>query len=147
MKNLLSLLFLSLIILFCACSKNDDSSRSGDCTSVDYDTPFTIMADESFYLPDGSELLIRSLNNAFCPCLAICDWEGQMTLDVTLTDPTGAAIDGEIGTHQVITWPSDELPGLLINVASVSDSITFVTECTQAMPSPAIAEAIVVIKE
>ncbi len=142
MKNLSLLLAVSILTLsILSCT------RSADCTTVDYDTPFTIMANETYCLPDGSELLIKSLNNAFCPCNAVCDWEGQMTLDVTLTDNAGVEIDGEIGTHQVITWPSEDLPGLLINVASVPDSITFVTDCTQAMPSPAIAEAIVVVLE
>jgi len=139
LKVLLPLLLLTLIIISC--------TKIGDCTEVSYNTPFTIIAEETYCLPDGAELLIKSLNNEFCPCEAVCIWEGQMTLDVTWTDTEGNSTDGTMSTHHNITMPSEDIPDLLINVANVQDSITFITECNLANGNPEISQAIIVVVE
>ncbi len=142
MKKLqLSLTLISLLVMLMLPS----CTKSGDCTEVEYDTPITIVADATYCFPDGAELLVNSLNNKFCPCNAICVWEGQMTLDVQWTDGSGHTSEGSIGTHVNAVEPSEELMGLLINVASQPDSVIFATPCTVPSPSPEIIEATVVV--
>jgi len=122
-------------------------TQSGDCTEVEYDTAFTIVADETYCFPDGAELLINGFNNEFCPCNVDCVWEGQMTLDVEWTDDSGNISEGTIAAHPTNMIESEDLMGLIVNVASQPDSITFITPCTIPDPSPGISGATIIVRD
>lgn len=141
MKSLFSLFLLIVLISSQSCSK------TANCTEVEYNTAFTIMADQTYCLPGGAEITIHSINNDFCPCFVLCDWEGLMTLDLTWTDEFGIIREGNKGTHRTVDIGSEELENLSLVVADLEDSITFVEACSDENPSPKISAAMIIVSE
>lgn len=128
------IIIFSCLLAFMSCSKSDS------CTEVSYSEAFKIEADESYCFDDGTELQIRSINNEFCPCEAVCIWEGQMTVDMTWTFPGQDPL--EFIHNGASTVANEELPmGLL--VASNDTNIEFEKDCTESDPSPEIISALI----
>ena len=96
-KNTLSLALLSLLLSISSCK--NDSVQDNFCVEVSYNAVFEAVHGERYCLPDGAELVINDLVNAFCPCNIICAWEGEMQLNVSWTDASGTVQTGNVSTH------------------------------------------------
>ena len=69
MKASIFLVFLTLLI---SCSKSDSS-----CTSIDYNKSFIAEVGETYCIDEKNTIKIDSILNGLCPCDAICIWEGE----------------------------------------------------------------------
>lgn len=132
MKSLITkyIILIALTISIISCGKNDD------CIDVAYDTAFTIEAGESYCFSDDMSITIENLDNQFCPCNAVCVWEGQMEVEMTIT------IDGEeydyIHYGAAVVGDSIQLP-IVLDITT--DDIEFSEACTESVPSPSIVSA------
>ena len=63
-------------------------------------TPFDLKAGAVSTLPDGARLrFARVLSDSRCPIDAMCVWEGDATIAVTLNPPSGATESREMHTQ------------------------------------------------
>ena len=130
MTYLLPILLLSMLCMAC--------SDSESCVDVDYNNTFSVEEDGQYCFPDGSALTVVGFRNEFCPCEAVCVWQGQMIIEMEWTD----------GTEVVeFEYRSDDNPNFdnsLPNGAVISDlddDIVYVTPCTLANGNPDIIGA------
>ncbi len=138
-KKPLSLILAFVILAMASCSDNS-------CEEVSYNDVFDVSQGEVYCLPDGAQLEINELINAYCPCEAICVWEGQMMLEVVWTDAAGTVHTGQVNTHPNIEpSPLDEVPGLHI-VAESGWTVEFEEECILANGNPNIISAEIMIR-
>jgi hypothetical protein len=119
---------ISIVLTIAACSKN------GDCFNAQYGDPFVAQAEEDYCFSDGAEMTVDSIINAFCPCEAVCVWEGQMEVYMTWT------IDGVSYPykHNSEAVDQDTLLSLPIDISITSDNIVFAEPCILENPSPEI---------
>jgi len=85
--NYLTIIYASLLIL--SCSKIDDNTEKKDCTQVDYNSSFSIVFGEEVCFPDGSGFIVKTITDEFCPCDAVCVWEGELRVLVETVDANG----------------------------------------------------------
>lgn len=81
MKTIIAIL--SIILLF-ACDK--DVEKTSSCQDIQFDTSFEMKVGESACLPDGRTIRLLEVKDEFCPCLAVCIWEGQLTIKLEAED-------------------------------------------------------------
>ena len=81
MKTIIAIL--SIILLF-ACDK--DVEKTSSCQDIQFDTSFEMKVGESACLPDGRTIRLLEAKDEFCPCLAVCIWEGQLTIKLEAED-------------------------------------------------------------
>ncbi len=138
MKNLSFILLLSCLV-FISCKDDDDDMT---CEDVDYGVTLLVQEGDNFCFPDGFEMRIAALNNEYCPCGAVCVWEGQLTVLTEWTQPDGAVIEH---VHNTSDRMLDEplLDG--IEISSDTTTIVFAEICDLANPSPEIVSVEVVI--
>ena len=82
-------LFTLTILLIFSCQKESISNVQLDCIEIDYDSSFIAMLGNEICLPDGSSFIIKNIKDEFCPCDAICKWEGELKVIVETTDLVG----------------------------------------------------------
>ena len=61
------------ILLLSACSDSESCDRS-------FNEPFDIQTGEIYCLDDGSTLEIIEITSSYCPCNAVCIWQGETTV-------------------------------------------------------------------
>lgn len=79
MKYNLLTSILVLCLSISSCSKNEAEL---DCIPIGYNQVFNLMIDKIYCLPDGNEITAKTINNEYCPCNAICIWQGEANLDM-----------------------------------------------------------------
>jgi len=131
MKHLFILLIIT--IAFSSCSK----TNSPDCIDVFYDEHFTIQEGNNYCFPDGNSIEIKQLKNEFCPCDAVCVWEGQMMLNYTLIYD-GNTYKGTQGSTTTQDEMYDTLDGLL---HTHFQEIQLIEPCDENHPNPNIKNA------
>ncbi len=143
---MLKYLFIISFALSILTSCGDPDSESLMCTEVDYDTAFSIQADNSYCFPDGVVLSVTALNNEFCPCDAICFWEGQMTIDMQWDFPGEELLDYRYQAAPTAQAQNEPLPDGT-EISTDQDDIIFEEECSDSNPSPEIIETIIVVRK
>jgi len=140
-------LSLVLIALLCTISScKNDTVEDNYCEEVLYNEVFLAVHGERYCLPDGAELLINDLVNVFCPCNAICAWEGEMELNVTWTDSSGSSQTGNVSTHPTsVVLLENQVEDLDI-IAEFDWTIEFEEECSESNGSPDILSAEIMIR-
>jgi len=88
------------IFLLAACG--DDVKRSNSCQDVEFDISFSIQVGESACLPDGRSLRLLEARDEFCPCGAVCIWEGQLVIKLETEDTDETEKIEEIGSTKNI---------------------------------------------
>lgn len=58
-----------------------------DCDTA-FDVPFIAEVGEEYCFPDGSTLLISEITSSYCPCDAVCAWQGETVVIGTWTHIT-----------------------------------------------------------
>ena len=88
MKNATTLLLFSILLL--SCSKEVTNSDSRDCQAGEYDVSFDLKLDNEVCFPDGSSILLSSIEHHLCPPDAYCKWAADIyvTLSTTTMDGT-----------------------------------------------------------
>ena len=81
MKTIITILFLTLLF---ACGK--EVKRTNSCQDIEFDTTFEMKVGESACLPDGRSIRLLEAKDEFCPCLAVCVWEGQLSITLEAED-------------------------------------------------------------
>jgi hypothetical protein len=125
------------LFLFSSCSKNDD------CIAIRYGEAFVAEINNTYCFEDGNELQIDSIINAFCPCAAVCIWEGQMEVDMTWTI-NGSSYNLKHNSAATILDSTQNLP---IDITIESNNIVFEVECDQDNPSPDIVSTELVVSK
>ncbi len=70
-----------------------------DC-DTEYDTPFVAEVGEEYCFPDGSLFLISGFNYSYCPCDAVCVWQGETVVIGNWTDSEG--VTTELMIHEIL---------------------------------------------
>ena len=90
MKIILTIL--SITLLF-ACDKDVEKLNNSQdlemiisCQDILFDITFEMKVGESACLPDGRTIKLLEAKDEFCPCLAVCVWEGQLTIRLEMED-------------------------------------------------------------
>jgi hypothetical protein len=83
------IIFTIAAILLFSCQKEPISKVQIDCIEVEYNASFTVFLDDEICLPDGSSFTIKKINDEFCPCDALCKWEGELKVIVETTNLEG----------------------------------------------------------
>ena len=130
--------FLFAAVALFSCSGMDSET----CTEVKFTDAFTVETGETYCLEDGTELEITALNNEFCPCFAVCVWEGEMTINMTWTMPDAEVI--EYLFHAGAPSVNEKLPNGIVVLAD-QEEIETEFPCTETSPSPAIISAVIVV--
>lgn len=123
-------IFFALMLLLSSCSK-----QIRDCSTVSYDESFTIELNQKYCFSDGNYIIIKAFKNEFCPYLAYCKWEGQMTLGFE-AEMEGQIYNNWIGsaTNKYILKEEEQYETVLSN-------IIFLTPSSESIPSPEIVRA------
>ncbi len=119
---------IATLIFLPSCSNNDD------CIAVRYGEAFVTEAGNIYCFEDGNELQVDDIINAFCPCDAICVWEGQMEVYMTWSID-GTSYDFKHNSAETIIDSTMHLP---FDISVSSDNIIFEEECDDSNPSPEI---------
>lgn len=83
----LTLLVASLFIL--SCNKADDDNKKQECTQIEFNTNFSMILNDEVCFPDGSGFIVKTIKDEFCPCLAVCIWEGELRVMVETIETNG----------------------------------------------------------
>ncbi len=70
------------------------------CVDIEYDTPFEMAVGSSVCLPDGRRMELMTANDSFCPCLAVCVWEGQLDILLETTDLNNVTTEVFVGSNK-----------------------------------------------
>jgi len=122
------LLVVIAVATLASCSKNRN-----ECVQIEYNQVFTASEGETYCLPDGNEIVVEELINAFCPCDMMCLWGGEVMARMDLT------IEDELIQY---LYHGDHI--VSVNEALPSDmefhhfDIEFESECSESNPSPEI---------
>jgi len=81
----LSIILVSLLLV--SCGKEDE--KEVDCREVQYSAVFSAAMDDEICFPDGNSFVIKNIEDMFCPCDAVCGWEGELSVLVETTNATG----------------------------------------------------------
>ncbi len=81
--SILSFFVFSLVVMSCA--KDDDDSHSRSCINAEYNQEFDVRISEEVCFPDEKALVLSDIQHQFCPCEAICFWEGDLFITFTTT--------------------------------------------------------------
>jgi hypothetical protein len=84
--------YLTLIaatLLFISCAKTDDDVEKKDCIEIEFNSSFSIVLDDEVCFPDGSGFIVKTISDEFCPCDAVCIWEGELRVLVETVDANG----------------------------------------------------------
>ncbi len=92
-----TLVLLFTIATFAACSKSSDSVS---CEQVQFDAAFFMTVGSTACLPDGRTIELLSATDSFCPCLALCVWEGQLDILIKTTDLNGNEKEVFVGSSK-----------------------------------------------
>lgn len=143
-KQLLPFLLLTFIIGLTSCDKNDDLIEL-TCSEAQYNERITVSDNTAFCFPDGQEIQVLSLINAFCPCNVMCIWEGQLSLQVRWIDADGVETTGILGTHPTVDSDQDEGFTALNIITDPDWNLEFEVECSDAVPSPKVLSAEIMV--
>ena len=103
MKYLACLLFSLLLI---SCSKSNEDSDTKECTPVEYNTTFSMVLDDEVCFPDGSGFIVKTITDEFCPCDAVCFWEGELRVMIETIETDGEKDLISFGSSSYTTNPS-----------------------------------------
>lgn len=92
------ILFTTAAFLIFSCQKESSSRKQIDCIEVDYNSLFTVSLEDEVCLPDGSSFIIKNIKDEFCPCDALCKWQGELKVIVETTELTGEKSTVGIGS-------------------------------------------------
>lgn len=128
-SKMLFTVFITLCFLSCTKEENPETVA---CSQEKYDTAFSVEAGETYCFDDDTELKVVELKNEFCPCNVVCVSAGSMTLKMEWTLPSGEFVEG-VETPDGYT------------IAYEMEDVTFIEPCTDAVPSPEITKALIVV--
>ena len=98
-----AILFSSIIFLLAACSKSDNMDTSTrSCVDIEYNVAFNLKVGDSACLPDGRSINLIEARDEFCPCLALCIWEGQLSIKLETKDLNNETTEIEVGSTKNI---------------------------------------------
>ena len=82
---------MTVVLLFISCVKEDkiDEAELIVCAEVNYDELYTMKLGDEICFPDGQSFKFKTLTPEFCPCFALCIWEGAFKLILETTDKNG----------------------------------------------------------
>ena len=127
MKSILSISFLlSISLLFFSCDKNIDLRKS--CQDIQFYTTFEMKVGESACLPDGRSILLLEARDEFCPCLALCIWEGQLIIKLQTKDLFESETEIEVGSTKNIPH------GDIFEDVSISDFTYLYNDSDSSLP-------------
>lgn len=90
-----TILLVSTLLTFVSCSKTGNSDA---CELIQYDTAFAMTVGSTACLPDGRTIELITARDSFCPCFAICVWEGQLEIILKTTDLNGTEKEVFVGS-------------------------------------------------
>jgi len=89
MKHLVFNLILATILLV-SCNKDDSESQARQvCTEVTYGQVFEMIIDDAVCLPDGNEIVLKVIEDQFCPCDHLCIWQGELQIMLEVANSAG----------------------------------------------------------
>ncbi len=97
-----TLIFLFAITLCISCGEDPIIQSAPLCQQVEFDQAFEMKVGESACLQDGRSFKVIEVRDEFCPCLAICIWEGQLVMKIEIDNLDGSTDELEIGSTQNI---------------------------------------------
>lgn len=101
--NTMKTILLFLAITLCvSCGEDPIIQSSPLCQQIEFDNTFEIKVGETACLPNGRSFKIEEVRDEFCPCLAICIWEGQLVMKISTIDLDGEEAEIEIGSTKNI---------------------------------------------
>lgn len=128
-------LIVLLASLLSGCNKSENNST---CVEIGYDQMFNLESDIKYCLPDGNWLMAISITNEYCPCHAVCIWEGEFWAHIHYQEN---GLFKEIEFHEG-SQDIEEMPGLNF----YSYEVTFVEDCSEIAPNPDIKEVQFLVK-
>jgi len=134
MNKLIFAIALGSMMLIAACTKQDC-----EMVDVNYGEYFTIKTCGKYIFPDNNFFEVKCLRNEFCPCNALCIWEGEMIL-VFSANMDGIAMDSMIGSSEKTNKIFVKEPYTIH-----FKNIQFEEACTNDNPSPKIFSASVLV--
>lgn len=98
-----AILFSIIIFLISSCSKSENLGTSTlSCIDIEYNVAFNLKVGDSACLPDGRLIRLLEAKDEFCPCLAVCIWEGQLSIKLETKDLNNEITEQEIGSTKNI---------------------------------------------
>jgi len=78
------------LTLFTSCSEQIiDNGGITACKEVDYGDVFEMELNEAVCFPDGNEMILKVVEDQFCPCEAVCIWQGELVIILEATESNG----------------------------------------------------------
>lgn len=99
--NMKAILYILALTLLASCGE-DPIIQSSLCEQIQFDTQFEMQVGDSACLPDGRSFTVTEVRDEFCPCLAICIWEGQLTMKLEIKETDGTVSELEVGSTKNI---------------------------------------------
>lgn len=102
MKAVITILTFTLLLT--SCGEDPVIQSAPLCQEIDFDTSFEMQVGDSACLPDGSSFKVLEVRDEFCPCFALCVWEGQLVMKIETKKIDGETENLEIGSTQNIPF-------------------------------------------
>lgn len=83
------LLLLSIVLLSCTKEESQNENKSVACTESEYGMPVTLSIGEVICFPDGNSITFTTAAGEFCPCEAVCVWQGQLSILLETENSSG----------------------------------------------------------
>lgn len=99
MKALLPILAITFLI---SCGEDPIIESSSFCQQIQFDNQFEMQVGQTACLPDGRSFTLLEVRDEFCPCLALCIWEGQLVMKMEVDNLNGNNEEVEFGSTKNI---------------------------------------------
>lgn len=120
--------FIALVLF--SCNKDSNVNHNNVCEPIQFEIPFEMTVGSSVCLPDGRKIQINEAADEYCPCDEdiLCNWEGQLVLNLLTIDHINGDREIRIGSHESNTY------GNLFEDVYISDFTYLYNESNDSLP-------------